>query len=86
MRQLGQIPHPDATITVFAWNGKFLIKLERGPFEQTYKIAELDLPPGAPDDLVRRLVDTAFVAEAVARFGEMHASWTDALERLEAAG
>lgn len=85
MRQLGQIPHPDATITLFAWNGKFLVKLERGPFEQTYKIAELDLPPGPPDDLIRRLVDTAFVAEAVARFREMHASWTDAIERLEAA-
>jgi hypothetical protein len=85
MRQLGQIPHPDVSITLFAWNGKVLVKLERGPFEQTYKIAEADLPPGPPETLVRRLVDTAFVAEAVARFSEMRASWADALERFESA-
>ena len=85
MRQLAQIPHPDASITLFAWNGKFLVKIERGPFEQTYKIAELDLPPGPPDDVVRRLVDSAFVAEAVARFADMRTSWGAALERLEAA-
>lgn len=85
MRQIGQIPHPDATITLFAWNSKVLVKLERGPYEQTYKIAEMDLPPGAPDELVRRLVDAPFVAEAVARFTEMHTSWQGAIERLEGA-
>ena len=83
MRQLAVIPHPDAQITVFAWNGKYLVKLERGPFEQTYKIAELDLPPGPADEVVRRLVDATFVAEAVARFSQMRASWAEALERLE---
>lgn len=83
MRQLGQIPHPDATITLFAWNGKVLVKLERGPFEQTYKIAEADLPPGSPDAAVRRLVDSAFVAEAVAHFTAMRASWAAAMERLD---
>lgn len=84
MRQIADIPHPDAKITVFAWNGKLLVKLERGPFEQTYKVAELDLPPGPPETIVHRLVDTAFVAEALARFAQMAASWHDALERLEA--
>lgn len=83
VRQIADIPHPDAKITVFAWNGKLLVKLERGPFEQTYKVAELDLPPGPSEELARRLVDTAFVAEAVARFSQMAASWADALERLE---
>ncbi len=84
MRQLAIIPHPDAQITVFAWNGKYLVKLERGPFEQTYKIAELDMPPGPPDAVIRRLVDSVFIAEAVARFSQMHASWAEALERLDA--
>jgi hypothetical protein len=84
MRQLADIPHPDVKITLFSWNGKYLVKLERGPFEQTYKVAEMDLPPGAPDEVVRRLVDTAFVAEAVARFTEMRTSWGDALDRLDA--
>ncbi len=84
MRQLADIPHPDVKITLFSWNGKYLVKLERGPFEQTYKVAEMDLPPGAPDEVIRRLVDPAFVAEAVARFSEMRASWGDALDRLDA--
>jgi len=83
MRQVADIPHPEAKITVFSWNGKYLVKLERGPFEQTYKVAELDLPPGPPEQVVRRLVDTAFVAEAVAQFAQMAASWNDAFERLD---
>lgn len=29
--------------TVFSWNGKYLIKLERGALEQTYKVSELDV-------------------------------------------
>ena len=30
-------------VTVFSWNGKYLIKLEKGPFEQTYKVSEMDV-------------------------------------------
>jgi len=29
--------------TLFSWNGKYLIKLEQGNLEQTYKIPEIDV-------------------------------------------
>src|SRR4051812_23403732 len=43
MRVVGEIPHSDCKITIFHWNNRYLIKLERGPFEQTFKIQEYDL-------------------------------------------
>lgn len=68
MRQLADIPHPEAKITLFSWNGKYLIKLERGPFEQTYKVSEMDV---ASEAEVRALLDEEFVAAAVQRFSQM---------------
>lgn len=82
MRQILDIPHPDCRITVFAWNSRYLVKLERGPLEQTYKVPETEMPPGPPEDALRRLIDTAFIAECVHRFQQMATSWHDALERL----
>jgi hypothetical protein len=77
MRQLADIPHPDAKITLFSWNGKYLIKLEKGPFEQTYKVSEMDVTSEAD---VRALLDTEFVAAAVQRFAlmaqDLHAAFT----------
>jgi hypothetical protein len=34
--------------TIFSWNGKFLVKLESGNLEQTFKIPETDVA-GLPD-------------------------------------
>jgi hypothetical protein len=34
---------PEVKCTLFSWNGKYLIKLENGTFEQTYKVSELDI-------------------------------------------
>ena len=65
MRQLADIPHPDVKITLFSWNGKYLIKLERGPFEQTYKVSEMDV---TSEDDVRALLDEEFVQAVVQRF------------------
>ena len=35
--------HAQCNITFFHWNNRYLIKLEAGPFEQTFKIQEYDL-------------------------------------------
>ncbi|GGE97029.1 hypothetical protein [Hymenobacter cavernae] len=68
MRQLADIPHPEVKITLFSWNGKYLIKLERGPFEQTYKVSEMDV---TSEDDVRALLDEEFVQAVVQRFSQM---------------
>ncbi|AII52652.1 MULTISPECIES: hypothetical protein [Hymenobacter] len=78
MRQLADIPHPEAKITLFSWNGKYLIKLEKGPLEQTYKVSELDV---TSDDDVRALLDSEFLQAALARFTDMRNDLQAAFDR-----
>ena len=70
MRVIGVIPHPACKITLFDWNQKFLVKLEQGPCEQTFKLSQLDLPDEAS---LRAHVTPEFIERALARFGEMFA-------------
>lgn len=79
MRHVADIPHDEMKITLLAWNGKYLLKCEQGPLEQTYKVAELDLLGGDAD--LPRLLDAEFVAAVLRRFAEMRADFGAALER-----
>ncbi|HEY9048414.1 MAG TPA: hypothetical protein VIN08_21050 [Ohtaekwangia sp.] len=71
MRVVGEIPHADCKITLFAWNNRYLIKFERGLLEQTFKINEYDI---ATETELRALVDEQFIQQAMARFDEMETS------------
>jgi len=39
MRVVANIPHPSIGITVFSMNDKFIVKLEAGPMEQSFKFS-----------------------------------------------
>jgi len=78
MRQLADIPHPEVKITLFSWNGKYLIKLEKGQLEQTYKVSEMDV---TSDEDVRALLDEEFIAAAVQRFQQMRQDLQAAFDR-----
>ncbi|GEO02387.1 hypothetical protein AAE02nite_00510 [Adhaeribacter aerolatus] len=80
MRVLSEIPHPAVKITIFAWNGKYIIKLEKGSLEQTYKVSEMDILDEAD---IPKLLDETFINNALQRFGEMSKALHDAQERLE---
>ncbi len=75
MRVVEEIPHPDCKITIFHWNNKYLIKLESGPFEQTFKISELDIT--SEHDL-RKILNEDFIDQAMARFSDMSQSLDEA--------
>ena len=75
MRVVGEIPHPDCKITIFHWNNRYLIKLEAGLFEQTFKINEYDLD--SEGDL-RKIVSKDFIARAMNRFSDMSNSLEEA--------
>ncbi len=79
MRVVGEIPHADCKITIFHWNNRYLIKLERGPFEQTFKIPEYDL---ASEEEIKQVVTESFVQSAILRFEAMAQSLDDALSRV----
>ena len=70
MRILGQIPHPDLSITVFKSGNKFILKFEVGPFEQTYKFMEADKFTGFED--VKNLVNDILIKEIYGVFDRMN--------------
>ncbi|HAA11767.1 MAG TPA: hypothetical protein DCE41_08745 [Cytophagales bacterium] len=79
MRVLGDIPHKKFKVTLFGWNGKYLLKFELGSLEQTYKLDELDYT----DEEVKGLVaDSEFMDAVGATFNSMGASLGQALSQL----
>ena len=78
MRVVGEIPHSDWKITIFSWNNRYLIKLEQGLLEQTFKVNEFDI---SGESEIYRIVDQAFIQEALQRFAEMSRSLRQAMQR-----
>ncbi|MFM7488308.1 MAG: hypothetical protein ACKOC0_03160 [Cytophagales bacterium] len=79
MRVVGEIPHSEIKITLFHWNNRYLIKLEAGPFEQTFKLQEFDV--SSEDDL-KQIVSETFLKQAIERFNDMSASLQQATQFL----
>ena len=69
MRVIAELPHPDFKISIFSMNQKFIVKIERGILEQSYKIAEMDLTDGV--NSVFELLDEEFLKTVAARFKDM---------------
>lgn len=70
MRVVKEIPHTACKITVFSWNQKYLIKLESGDFEQTFKVSEFDIL----EDEIDEILSESFINQAVSRFSDMQKS------------
>lgn len=79
MRVIGEIQHPECKITIFHWNNRYLIKLEQGPLEQTFKIQEFDLTSEAD---IKSIVSEAFIQEALHRFESMGQALNDAMSKI----
>ena len=79
MRVVGEIEHPECKITIFHWNNKYLIKLEMGPFEQTFKLNEFDISSEAD---LKKIVDEDFISKAMARFEDMSRSLAEATDGI----
>ncbi|QHS57149.1 hypothetical protein GWR56_16980 [Mucilaginibacter sp. 14171R-50] len=69
MRIIAELPHPDFKISILNMNQKFIIKIEQGTLEQSYKIPEMDLTEGV--NSVFELLDEAFLKTVSTRFIEM---------------
>ena len=81
MRVIAELPHPDCKITLFSMNQKYVIKLEKGTYEQIYKISELDIPEGVNG--VFQLLDSEFIKTAAERFNQMRSDFTEAFKRYD---
>ncbi|WCT10305.1 hypothetical protein [Mucilaginibacter jinjuensis] len=75
MRIIAELPHPDFKISILSMNQKFIIKIERGTFEQIYKVPEIDLTDGV--NSVFEILDEAFLKTVGERFQAMHKDFKD---------
>lgn len=80
MRVVAELPHPDCKITIFNMNQKYIVKLEQGSLEQSYKISELDLTGGGIND-VFEIIDDTFIQEVLQHFQLMRNSLKDTYKR-----
>ncbi len=72
VRLVEDIPHERYKIQVFNYNGKYIVKIELGQFEQTYKIGETDVF-GLED--VRRMITPELLSNCLKRFLSMREDW-----------
>lgn len=61
--------------TIFSWNGKYLIKIENGPLEQTFKVSEMDVF----ENELEAMLNSSFYERAKARFDDMGATLKEML-------
>jgi fructose-bisphosphate aldolase class 1 len=79
MRIIAELPHPDFKISILNMNQKFIVKIEQGALEQSYKIPEMDLTDGV--NSVFELLDEEFLKKIGARFTEMRTDFKESYYR-----
>ena len=79
MRIIAELPHPDFKITIMNMNQKFIIKTEKGVYEQIYKVAEMDLTDGV--NSVFELLDEGFLNKINERFKEMNRDFKETYQK-----
>lgn len=78
MRLVRELSNPDFKITIFSWNNRYLIKLEQGLLEQTFKIPEPDI---LEEKDLYAILDAEFLQQANRRFEQMGHSLYEAKQR-----
>jgi len=76
MRIVTTIPHPRVKISVFQMNGKYLLKMEAGPYEQTYKIYEDEI---TSLEQLQQICNEEFMKSVMQRFEAMMSDFEKAM-------
>jgi hypothetical protein len=80
MRVIAEIPHELFKISIFSWNGKFIIKLELDQYEQSFKVSENDV---SGLEAVKKIVDEPFLELAFQNFLQMRLAFSDSFNRQQ---
>lgn len=75
MRLVKEIPHERYKIQIFHYNNKYILKIELGQFEQTFKIGDTDIFEIAE---VERMVTPELLNNTLKRFVDMRQDWESA--------
>lgn len=77
MRVVKEVPHPRFKITIYLWNGKYLVKVEDGHLEQTFKIDQNQIESL---EVLENMLTTEFLLKARDRFIEMDEDFREAFK------
>jgi 5-hydroxyisourate hydrolase-like protein (transthyretin family) len=80
MRYIKDIPHQHFKISIYQWNNKYIIKVESGMYEQTYKIDEYEVASVAE---IEKCMDKSFLESVAMKFREMDENFRGTLVRNE---
>jgi hypothetical protein len=78
MRYIKELPGSGFKIGLYQWNNKYIIKIESGMYEQTYKIDDYEFQ--SPEE-IETCIDETFLKAVANRFNEMHGDFSDSLKR-----
>jgi hypothetical protein len=79
MRYLKDIPNKEYKISLYQWNGKYIVKFEAGGmYEQIYKIDETEFESLAE---LESVLDEKFVEALSERFRQMHTDTQGSMRR-----
>ena len=78
MRYIKDIANPEFKIGLYQWNNKYIIKVESGMYEQTYK---LDAYEVENSDEVEVCMDPQFLTAVRENFERMQSAFFDSLKR-----
>ena len=78
MRLVKEIPHSRFKIQIHSYNAKYLVKIELGQYEQTFKINESDVS-GLEE--VEKMITTELLRKSLLRFIEMREDWEDGFSK-----
>ncbi len=77
MRTVKEIPHERYKIQILNYNAKYILKIELGQFEQSFKIGESDI---AALDEIENMVTPELLNNCLKRFLEMRSDWESAFK------
>ena len=80
MRYIKDIANSRFKISIYQWNNKFIIKLESGMYEQTYKIDEYEV---TNVEEIEKCIDNVFIEKVAQRFDLMGDDFMESLRRNE---
>ncbi|MDC3252915.1 hypothetical protein OAU25_01550 [Crocinitomicaceae bacterium] len=78
MRLIKEVPHPRYKIQIHQYNGKYIVKIELGQFEQSFKISETDV--SGPKE-VENMITNNLLRNAIGRFVEMREDWENGFKK-----
>lgn len=80
MRIVKEIPHERYKIQLHQYNGKYILKIELGQYEQSFKINELDIDDS---NAIDKMLSEEFLKNCLGRFLTMRRDWEKAFDNVK---